>query len=51
MTEQLVPFKAELTFKAPVDENRRGSLILKKDNPSGLPENDDAIEIPVTFKE
>jgi hypothetical protein len=51
MTEEFVPFKGELTFKTPVGENRNGFLILQKDNPSGLPQHDDAIEIPVTFKE
>jgi len=50
MTEDFVPFEATLTFN--VDSNaysNKGALILKKDNPSGLPEHDDAIEIPVTF--
>ena len=50
MTTDFVPFKATLTFT--VDKNvysNRGSLILKKDNPSGLPEHDDALEIPVMF--
>ena len=28
---------------------KRGSLILKKDNPSGMPEHDDALEIPIFF--
>ena len=48
MTTEFVPFEATLTFTA--DENaysNRGTLILKKDNPSGLPEHDDALEIPV----
>jgi putative hemolysin len=50
MTTDFVPFKATLTFV--VDKNvysNRGSLILKKDNPSGLPANDDALEVPVMF--
>ena len=50
MTADFVPFEAVLTFT--VDPNvysNRGSLILKKDNPSGLPKNDDALEIPVVF--
>jgi hypothetical protein len=49
MTEEFVPFSATLTF----DQQQvydRGSLILKKDNPSGLPEYDDALEIPVTIE-
>lgn len=50
MTTEFVPFEATLTFV--VDKNiysNKGSLILKKDNPSGLPKNDDALEIPVIF--
>lgn len=56
MTENFVPFESILEFKNPVftdaPENhfsRRGYLILKKDNPSGLPEYNDSIEIPVIF--
>lgn len=48
MTEDFVPFKTTLTFAKP--ETTTGKLILKKDNPSGLPENEDQIEIPVSFK-
>lgn len=56
MTEDFVPFTAELTFESPYNEGdpefmRRGALILQKDNPSGLPEHDDALEIPVRFAE
>lgn len=55
MTEDFVPFTAELMFESPYqagdpDFMKRGALILKKDNPSGLPEHDDAIEIPIYFK-
>lgn len=49
MTDDFVPFKVVLEFDKP-DLYDRGGLILKKDNPSGLPENDDALEIPITFK-
>lgn len=48
MTTEFVPFTATLTFKNPEYKNN-GSLILKKDNPSGLPEHDDALEIPIFF--
>lgn len=48
MTENFVPFTATLTFTKPAFDER-GTLILKKDNPSGLPENDNALEIPVRF--
>ncbi|MDP2630316.1 MAG: Gmad2 immunoglobulin-like domain-containing protein [Candidatus Uhrbacteria bacterium] len=48
MTSDFVPFKATLIFA--VDKtaySNKGTLILRKDNPSGLPEHDDALEIPV----
>lgn len=47
MTESFVPFKAQLTFTTPSMEN--GILILKKDNPSGLPQNDNKLQIPIRF--
>jgi hypothetical protein len=51
MTTEFVPFKATVTFNVPTSTPyRRGSLILQKDNPSGLSQNDDALEIPVLFK-
>lgn len=50
MTENFVPFTATLTFTKPDLYQERGTLILHKDNPSGLPEHDDALEIPVQFK-
>ena len=48
MTEDFVPFTVTLEFEKP-DYGKNGTLILQKDNPSGLPENDDALEIPVVF--
>lgn len=48
MTSEFVPFEATLIFTP--DKNvysDKGALILKKDNPSGLPANDDALEIPI----
>ncbi|MBL7156054.1 MAG: hypothetical protein ISS87_00420 [Candidatus Pacebacteria bacterium] len=48
MTEGFVSFEAKLEFKNPTYKNN-GTLILQKDNPSGLPENDDALEIPLFF--
>ena len=48
MTEDFVPFEAELHFELPATE--KGTLILEKDNPSGLPENADELRIPVKFK-
>lgn len=47
MTENFVPFKATLIFKKPTTDT--GYLIFKKDNPSGLPEHDDELRIPVRF--
>ncbi|MBX4216124.1 Gmad2 immunoglobulin-like domain-containing protein [Candidatus Parcubacteria bacterium] len=48
MTTEFVPFKATLIFALP--STAEGTLILEKDNPSGLPENDDSISIPVRFR-
>ena len=48
MTEEFVPFEGRLEFNVPELYNR-GTLILQKDNPSDLPENDDALEVPVEF--
>ena len=48
MTTDWVPFEATLTFDLP-SYGKRGTLIFRKDNPSGLPEHDDAVEILVEF--
>ncbi|MBI5369746.1 hypothetical protein HZA85_00940 [Candidatus Uhrbacteria bacterium] len=48
MTSQDVPFIATLEFETPTTGNN-GFVILRKDNPSGLPENDDFLEIPIVF--
>lgn len=51
MTTDFVPFIATLTFTRDAKLSRtKGALILHKDNPSGLPEYDDALEIPVIFE-
>ncbi|MEX0652381.1 MAG: Gmad2 immunoglobulin-like domain-containing protein [Candidatus Paceibacterota bacterium] len=50
MTEEFVPFTATIEFETPV-YGSNGVLILKKDNPSALPEHDDALEIPIMFKD
>lgn len=50
MTEEFVPFKSVLNYpKVPDSTNKKGTLILKKDNPSGDPKNDDSLEIPVVI--
>lgn len=48
MTENFVPFISTLEF--PPTSATSGVLILKKDNPSGLPENDEEIKIPIKLK-
>jgi len=51
MTEDFVPFEAKLTFRVEKDVySKKGTLILQKNNPSGLSEHDDALEIPVVFE-
>jgi len=47
MTTNFVPFKAILEFEKPA--TKTGTLTLKKDNPSGLPQFDDELHIPVKF--
>jgi hypothetical protein len=47
MTEDFVPFKASIDFK--VDTPTTANLVLIKDNPSGLPENDDQMSVPVSL--
>jgi len=47
MTENFVPFTTTINFNSGAATN--GVLVLEKDNPSGLPEHDDKLEIPVRF--
>lgn len=47
MTTNSVPFIATLTWGTTTATS--GVLILKKDNPSGLPENDNEVSFPVIF--
>ncbi len=47
MTNKLVPFSAKLTYSS--NPTGSGTLILQRDNPSGLPSNDDTITIPIRF--
>lgn len=47
MTTNFVPFSVTIAFPPPVTAT--GTLILKKDNPSGEPQNDDQLAILVTF--
>lgn len=51
MTSEFVPFTATLNYTlATTSYSNKGTLILQKDNPSGLPEYDDALEIPVVLQ-
>lgn len=47
MTSDLIPFRAVLTFVT--EQSWSGKLVLKKDNPSGLPGNDKSVILPVTI--
>lgn len=48
-TEDFVPFESiEITFPAQ-PAGSMGKIILRKDNPSGLPEHDDYLEVPIVF--
>lgn len=64
MTEAHVPFTATLEFTdvLPLTEGmedlsqvqdfmKKGALILQRDNPSGLPQNDDAVEFSIRYSE
>lgn len=53
MTTSFVPFTAVITFNTAEIRghySNRGTLILKKHNASGLPEHDDALEVPILLK-
>jgi hypothetical protein len=47
MTTAQVPFTATLTV---ADYTGPATLVLLRDNPSGLPENDDALEVPIVIQ-
>lgn len=48
MTEDFVPFTATLSYTVPAGVTS-GVLYLRKDNPSGLPANEDDVHFPVQF--
>ncbi|OGC49831.1 hypothetical protein A2716_00510 [candidate division WWE3 bacterium RIFCSPHIGHO2_01_FULL_40_23] len=48
MTEDYVDFESLLEFDTPSDP--KGYIVLRADNPSGMPENDKELKIPVRFK-
>ena len=47
MTDQLVPFTASISFNSGSAQN--GILVLKNDNPSGMPEKEKQASVPVNF--
>lgn len=48
MTSEFVPFIAKVTFtKSPT---KTGTILLEKDNPSGLPEHADSVRVLVRFE-
>lgn len=49
MIDEFVEFEAVLEFEKPSYKNN-GTIIFQKDNPSGLSENDDALEFTIYFK-
>jgi len=49
MTESFVNFEGIIHFRASFS-GTGGTLLLKKDNPTGLPRFDDAVEIPINFE-
>ena len=52
MTTDFVPFTATITFTAnPQIVGDTATLVLQKDNPSGLHENDEALRVPVIIGE
>lgn len=48
MTNDYVPFSGTLEFEKP-DYGERGAIIFQKDNPSGLSEYDNALEMSIRF--
>lgn len=48
-TSEFVKFIGDMQFNNYI-KGSKGKLIFKKDNPSGLPEHDDLLEIPIMFK-
>ena len=51
MTEEFVPFSGTVNFTTETEAPfMPGKIIFKKDNPSGMPENDNSLEIPIFFQ-
>ncbi len=51
MTTDLVNFSGEIEYTLPANiYSKKGALILRRNNPSDLPENDAALEIPIILE-
>lgn len=51
MTESFVPFSGTVSYELPEESySASGTVIFQRANPSGLPENDAAVEIPVLLE-
>ncbi len=51
MTEDFVPFSGTVEYDLPADTySTNGTVIFQRSNPSDLPENDAAVEIPVSLQ-
>ena len=48
MTTNFVPFSGEINFSKP--KGKTGTIVFKKDNPSGLPANDDFFSVLIDFE-
>lgn len=48
MTAEFVEFKGSVSFGPP--QGKTGTMMFMKNNPSGLPENDESFVIPIIFK-
>lgn len=48
MTTSFVPFSAPITLNS-TPTTQTGTIILRKDNPSGLSQNDDEFRVPIRF--
>ncbi len=48
MTTNFVPFSLSLPFAS--STTATGTIVLQKDNPSGLPQNDAEVRIPIRFR-
>lgn len=48
MTTEFVDFTGKIIFQKPTVTT--GWLVFKKDNPSGLPEQDDEVRLPIKFE-